>query len=332
MGSTVFTLVAIRMLHHQILLISITCLPSICLGDTHSLLMSGLTTHGLDTSITLLTDDGDCVPDLPALPEGRSNAGSTLLGNTILICGGGMEDGYSNTCHSYTLGSGQEEWMTESSMVLARQGFGMTAIQEKVYATGGLMGSTRYSSVEIYTPNSGWTMEDSMDMGKSRHHHCSIAFEDKLIVIGGYVDGHISSSVMSYNTDGETQDGWVAINSLNTARYYHACDSSYHLGNYGVFVAGGENTNFNRISTVEFLDSRTLTWIQLGDMKTARDNHSLSRINQKLVAAGGYDNGDNRLTSIEMFNGTHWMSAGHLAFERERHCSVSIPAGLVKCK
>merc|ERR1712098_274431 len=132
MGSTVFTLVAIRMLHHQILLISITCLPSICLGDTHSLLMSGLTTHGLDTSITLLTEDGDCVPDLPPLPEGRSNAGSSLLGNTVLMCGGGNEDGYSNTCHSYTLGSGQEEWMTESSMVLARQGFGMTPIKEKV--------------------------------------------------------------------------------------------------------------------------------------------------------------------------------------------------------
>jgi len=279
-----------------------------------------------------LTGDGECIPDLPPLPEGRSNAGCTLLGDTVLMCGGGIEDGYTNTCHSYTLGSPQEEWVTDHSMVLARQGFGMTTIQEKVYVTGGLMGSTRYSSVEIYTPNSGWNMEGSMEMEKSRHHHCSIAFDDKLIVIGGYVDGHISSSVISYNTEGEMEQGWDTINSLNTARYYHGCDSSHYLGNYGVFVTGGENTNFNRISTVEFLDSRTLTWILLGDMKTARDNHSLSRINQKLVAAGGYDNGDNRLTSIEMFNGTHWMSAGHLTVERERHSSVNIPVGLVKCK
>jgi len=298
--------------------------------EEHSLLVSGLTAHGLDSSITMLTGDTECVPDIPPVPEARTNAGAILLGQTLMFCGGFNGDQYSNTCHSYRLGPGGE-WETDSSMILEKEGFGMTAIGQAVYVTGGSAGSFRYSSVEVYTANTGWTMEDSMEMESSRHHHCSIALDQSLVVIGGYVDGHISSSVMSYNTGGETE-GWVPLASLHTARYYHGCDSASYLGTEGVFVTGGESSNYNRISTVEFLDARTLTWTQLGPMKTARDNHSLSRINGRIIAAGGYDNGDWRLASIERMEGADWVSGGDLGVERERHTSVTVPAGLVSCK
>ena len=91
----------------------------------------------------------------------------------------------------------------------------------------------------------------------------------------------------------------------------------------GIFVTGGVSSS----NPVDFYVKDLDTWISLGDMKTNRYAHTLSMVNGKLVAAGGYST----LTSVETLNGTEWIFTNDLHSGRELHAAVSVPAGIITC-
>ena len=161
-----------------------------------------------------------------------------------------------------------------------------------------------------------------MEMPQTRSAHCSAVLDSRLIVIGGFVSGSISASVMSFDTQDQNKE-WKTLKSLNVARRYHACQEGAYEGIEGIFVTGGIGDE----NSVEFYVKDVDTWRILGDMKTNRYDHSLSIVNGQLVAAGG----DGLLTSVETLNGTEWIVTNNIHSGRYRHAAVSVPAGIITC-
>merc|ERR1711915_932926 len=235
---------------------------------------------------------------------------------------GGWNNGPHNSCHSYDFNENSNQWAQEDSMKIARSLFGMSVIGSTIYVTGGLNNGYSLNSVESFEVVRGWRIEETMQMPQRRSSHCSAVLESRLIVIGGFVSGSTSASVMSFDTQDQNKE-WKTLRSLNVARRRHACQEGAYEGIEGIFVTGGDGAE----NSVEFYVKDVDTWRILGDMKTNRYSHSLSIVNGQLVAAGGYD----MLTSVETLNGTEWIVNNNLHSGRDRHAAVSVPAGFITC-
>ena len=159
-------------------------------------------------------------------------------------------------------------------------------------------------------------------MSRTRYEHCSVVLDSCLIVIGGYVSRSRSASVISFDTQDQNKE-WKNLKSLNVAQYFHACQEGAYEGIEGIFVTGG----YHDENSVEFYVKDIDTWMILGNMKTNRYSHTLSIVNGKLVAAGGYDSS----TSMETLNGTEWIVTNILQFGRYKHAAVNVPAGMITC-
>ena len=222
------------------------------------------------------------------------------------------------------------------NMKIARWSFGLTGIGDRLYATGGYNSWASYSSVESFSPATGWLEEENMELVDyigfplPRFHHCAVALGSWLVVLGGLVGdiGETSSTVQAFDTEGASDDpGWFFLSRMSTTRAGLACHTGDFAGQLGIYVAGG-HTEAGVLDTVEFYTANMESWQNLGRLNTARSFHSLSIVNGQMVVAGG----DNEIASIEVFDGTSWIQMESLKVGRDHHAAVSIPENLLLCR
>merc|ERR1712002_975206 len=164
------------------------------------------------TSMELITDTGVCTPKLPPIPVGRHSAAAVLIDRKILYCGGSDGLSYQRSCHSYQLGGGDTQWEEEPGMVTARGYFSLSLVgDDTVYATGG----NYLGTVESYTEEGGWKMEEDMVMDKYRYEHCSIVWGQDIVILGGAYGGTVSNSVQAIDTSNKPA-GWRSMESMGT--------------------------------------------------------------------------------------------------------------------
>ena len=194
----------------------------------------------------IVTPSLSCSPNMPALPVQRLLASAALLGSTIFFCGGirnGFTPNIHGTCHSYQLGKESARWEEEASMNFARHRFGLTTIEDRLYATGGAgLSTSSKTSVESFSHETGWVIEDTMELPSPRSFHCSVALGTRLVVVGGLVDSPVSNSVQAFDTSSQalnTTASWISLASMNAARHVHACNTGDFEGIFGIYVAGG---------------------------------------------------------------------------------------------
>merc|ERR1712130_122116 len=299
----------------------------------YTLLLGGDTPdNDYSSTLEMITPNLVCSPNMPALPVGRIYAKAALLGSTIFYCGGldGSTPGYHGTCHSYLLGKESARWEEEASMNYAREWFDLTTIEDRLYATGGFNSPSYLTFVESFSHETGWVIENAMELPSTRGMHCSVALGTRLVVLGGRVGNTAeSNSVQAFDTSHQalnTTASWVTLTSMNAAREFHACNTGDFEGIFGIYVAGGQNTV--DLNTVEFYSPVTNIWTNLATLGTARDFHSLTIVNGQMVVAGG----EPLLTSVETLNGTEWIQTNNLKAGRANHAAVSVPAGLLTCQ
>ena len=196
-------------------------------------------------------------------------------------------------------------------MNYARDFFGLTTIKDRLYATGGYNPWTGYQSVvESFSHETGWVIEDTMELPSTRATHCSVALGSRLIVLGGRVGTtDESSSVQAFDTSSQASNetaSWVSLASMNSAREWFACNTGDFEGIFGIFVAGGYTTV--ALNTVEFYSPVTDIWMDLASLGTARRSHSLTIVDGKMVVAGGVT----EISSVETLNGTIWIQTNNL--------------------
>ena len=291
-------------------------------------------------SIELITMDKSCEADLPLLPVVTSYAGAAVLGENIYYCGGQAGQTFSDACHTLSLAS-DGPWMTGARMTTTRSEFGMVAVGEKLYATGGRQNGEsgnegKHTSVESFHPATGWNIEEDMRMPGTRLAHCTVAIEDSVFVIGGFVNGYGSLSIMKFDLGQNSTREWISLTAMAVSRYYPACSVGQHDGHTGIFVSGGANMDgkgsYTVEKSVEFYIPTEDTWVEIHRMLIVRYEHTMAEIGGLMMVAGGISYSNGMTPAVEILNGTIWTSTANMTTPRARHASVNIPTSTVFCK
>ena len=304
--------------------------------DPQTLLLGGWTQDGgsYSSSLELVTENIACQANMPELPEGRQNFAATLLGKTLLYCGGcssPMGCDKNGDCYTFQLDRTDAVWETSASMNIPRYHFSMVAVQGKAYAIGG-MGTfgTSYTghSVEEYSPGEGWIVQDKMRHPSYIAYHCTVTIGRRIITIGGHVSGaSYSHYVYEFDLDAP-EKSWTRLENTNYGRQYHSCTVGSYQGQHGIFVTGGSNSGNTK---VEFFVDSLKKWRILRTMSTDRRYHSSSFMGGVIYSLGG-DSSTTSKSTHEMLNKTtdRWTRT-NLRRQRSNHAGISLPAGTLTC-
>ena len=162
-------------------------------------------------------------------------------------------------------------------MTTERRDFGLTAVGDTLFATGGFYGSAlAHSSVEVFTYGEGWRQWLKLEMTTSKYSHCSVALGTWLYTIGGIIHGtgesFTSDLVETYDISSiSSSTKWERRASLLQKRHAHGCHADVFEGQEGIYVAGGFD-GIGDLSSTEFYNAEMDRWQTLGPLQTARQS------------------------------------------------------------
>ncbi|BHF85887.1 hypothetical protein SprV_1002906100 [Sparganum proliferum] len=183
-------------------------------------------------------------------------------------------------------------------------------VDESIFVVGGGGGWSCTTSVEEFlVAERRWRKRASLAVGRSGHAAAVLteARGEALIgVFGGYNgnDGWLSSCEV-YEV---IRDRWFKLPDLREERSNTA--TACLPGDSRVFVFGGYNGSSSRLASVEFCQLRadwreratsSDFWQPAAPMRTARCQLAATHFRGKIIVAGGYGVGVNRLNVVEMF-------------------------------
>ena len=114
-------------------------------------------------------------------------------------------------------------------------------------------------------------------------------------------------------------------------RYVHSCHVGVFQEQEGIYVAGGRYTSVY-LSSAEFYNPQLDIKQEIASLTTGRAWSSMTMLGGDLIVSGG-SNGQDYLSSVEMWNGSSWVELDDQRLEvgREGHAAVSIKAGTLPC-
>merc|ERR1719362_2133811 len=105
---------------------------------------------------------------------------------------------------------------------------------------------------------------------------------------------------------------WYSLNRLTTGRRKHACVKANINGRPGLVVSGGAGPRGGNMTSVEFYDAKTGSWLTLPSLQKGRRGHAMTVTKGKLVVAGGEGvgrGGKQFLDDMEIFDGKKWVTS-----------------------
>ncbi|BHF85503.1 hypothetical protein SprV_1002867000 [Sparganum proliferum] len=183
-------------------------------------------------------------------------------------------------------------------------------VGESIFVVGGNTVQQEHSTSveEFLVGERRWQKRASLAFGRS-HHAAAVLTEaggEALIgVFGGY-NGN-SGCLSSCEVYEVSRDRWSKLPDLRERR--SATAAACLSGDSRVFVFGGTNGS-SRLASVEFCHLRadwreratsSDFWQPAAPMRTARSQLAATHFRGKIIVAGGYDRGGNRLNMVEMF-------------------------------
>ena len=295
------------------------------------------------SSLELVTEDNACEANMPEMPEGRRAFAATLMGKTILYCGGcttSTNCGDQGDCYSFQVDKTGAAWEQSAFMNIPRYHFSIVAAQGKAYAIGGegTLGFTYTGdTVEEYTPGEGWSLREDMRLPVRVAYHCSVSVGPRIIVIGGANAGKsYSKGVYEFDLDAP-EKSWTELDETVYGRQQHSCTVGSYRGQQGIFVTGGSNSGSTK---VEFLIDSVRKWRVLPSMSKERQSHTASFMDGTIFNFGGYGsssrfgskgNSASGVTTYERLNKTNQWTKANLCSQRKYHAGISLPAGTLTC-
>ena len=178
----------------------------------------------------------------------------------------------------------EDTWTTKADMPTARWAHSTSVVNGKIYAIGGLLGTTVFDpdipTVEEYDPATNtWTKK--ADMPTPRSALDTSVVDGKIYAIGGGGNGDVLSTVEEYDPRTDT---WTKKADMPTARWCLATSAV----NGKIYAIGGGNLPV--LSTVEEYDPETDMWTKKANMPTPRRALGTSVVNGKIYAIGGTEN------------------------------------------
>ena len=178
-----------------------------------------------------------------------------------------------------------EAWTAMALMPTARYGHTVVAVNNKIYAIGGMNGSTYFNKVEEYNPATNtWVTKNSMPTPRALH--AAAVVNGKIYVVGGK---NASTSLNKNEVYDPAIDSWTTMTQMPTARN----GLTAAVVNNMIYAIGGASgillsstplaTNNN-----EVYDPATDTWKSMAAMTTRRTYLTAASANGKIYAFGGW--------------------------------------------
>ena len=202
----------------------------------------------------------------------------------IILCGG-QHRSYLKTFKAdtdvYSIAANNiDNVITLPQLKNARTRSKVVCINDEVYCFGGRDCGKPTMPVEKYTIYSN-TWEKVADMYDCREDFCASSLMGNVYVIGGYLQGNISSCVQ-FDTKNRS---WKTIARMNQARYFASC--AVFEGKVVVCGGYGNNNIHIEINSVEAYDHVDDSWSSMPNMIETRCLHKSVAIRNKLFIVGG---------------------------------------------
>ncbi|KFD72688.1 hypothetical protein M514_01814 [Trichuris suis] len=216
-------------------------------------------------------------------------AGGVVVANDRLIVIGGynrMECLTSVECYD----SSKNQWNAVSSLLVKRSHLNASFCDGKVYAVGGMDGSSDLASVEQWDPSSygSWKFVAPLPSGRSSMGVVTVG--GCIYCIGGCDGRKILNECLKYNP---SNDEWTTVASMNASRAEMAC-----VAWKGRIFAIAGCDDWNKLYSVESYSVEEDEWFDFSPLLTARRGCGAAVLNDKLYVVGGTD-GVQSLDSVE---------------------------------
>lgn len=198
----------------------------------------------------------------------------------------------------------EDSWSSKTPLQVARGGLGVAVVNDKIYAIGG---STRTGSTgsslsptsivgtnEEYNPASGtWTFRTSMPT--PRYNFATVAYQNKIYCIGGYIASDSSRIGTARTGVNEVYDPvtntWETKTSMPTPR----SDLQAIVVNGKIYLMGGFITNrtspsgYSTTALNEVYDPETDTWTQKAPSPQMVYDYAVAALDEKIYVLCGSD-------------------------------------------
>ncbi|HEX5689539.1 MAG TPA: kelch repeat-containing protein, partial [Roseiflexaceae bacterium] len=171
-------------------------------------------------------------------PTAVSDVQAAVIGNTIYVPGGRLGDGQaSNVFEAYN--PQNNRWSTLKPLPQPRSGYGLAAVEGKLYLFGGWDGTTYRAEVWQYNPDQDeWAERTSMPT--ARAYAGTAALDGSIYVVGGEnKDGALTTNERYNPSNDSAGDPWATQQPLLEPRSHIAAVAA----NGRLFVIGGPEGN-----------------------------------------------------------------------------------------
>merc|ERR1711962_1480220 len=279
-----------------------------------------------DSEIYSPNFESDIIPASP-MPTCTKPAG-VFYNGSVVICGG-VTDGQGTPCYSNKIGT--KEWREFCPLLEHRNRFTMTAVESSnaLVVVGGFKSG---KDVEIYKDGK-WEYGPQLGKDQGLVHHCSVQYNNKVMVAGGFCNGKPTDTVKMIDVTNNRVEDFV---QLNSKRYSHSrIATSWGGGDY-VVVAGGFQ-DFSVSNTVEFISTKMdgysrPVWHSLAPMIIRRFQFGLGMYRKQLAAFGGEPTIDSEKIEVYSAESNCWKLADRSIVHPERHyfTTITVPESAVR--
>lgn len=250
-----------------------------------------------------------------------------LKDGTVLIAGGyGSDMNDRNTAEIYNPVTGR--FIPTEPMKKARSWHSATRLEDgRVLIAGGGSG---FATAELFDPQTGhFASLPSMVSVFRGVHTATLLANGKVLLAGG---DSMNASAELFNPSSQT---FLAVGSMVVPRQGH---TATRLTDGKVLIAGGTPLTLGAIPSrsAELYDPLTNQFLPTGDLKTAREDHTATLLqDERVLIAGGSTNGDphgsGAMAQAEVFDlrSGSFTSVGALGIARRSHAAALLPSGAV---
>jgi N-acetylneuraminic acid mutarotase len=200
----------------------------------------------------------------------------------------------STTTATTTTTAGSAGWSTKASMPTGRSYLAAAAANSKIYAVGGMSGSTDFDEIEEYNPTTDtWSAKTHK---AAKNHGSGIGLvNSKLYIIGGLNSNSSAfyDTVEEYDPAANTFGGAKA--SMPIGRAYFGAT----VVDQAIFALGGQQVS---VPTAEVDAYEADTWNVMDPLPAQLDNFACVTVTNEIYVIGGFDATSTRVSTVRAYN------------------------------
>jgi serine/threonine-protein kinase PknK len=242
------------------------------------------------------------------MPLARTEVAGTQWRGDIVVVGGLTKDGQASARADRYIPT-SNSWVRLPDLPVALHHAAATEFLARVFVIGGyvIAGGQWRESARVFSlgvNESAWREEPPLP--SARGAHAAVAPRNRLIVMGGVVQGQVSASTVTF----EPGAGWQAGPNLRVAREHLAATA--HRDRVYAIAGRASGRNF---TDVESWDGRPSEWREEPSLNDSRGGIGATTVSGRVCVAGGEETGGT-IASVECLRASGWERAARLRAPR----------------